>query len=1713
MHEDNVTSTQRIAQLLQEQLPLRRGQVGDDFVGIGQYPASGIKNSLHGNLYQLKLLTFFLCQGAQQGYDFCLATEMDAAEKFDDLVFRYQVPRQEQYHYRFLQAKHKQDVSKVIDWGALTTTDEGEFDLKKYFRSFLTVRQHIADAKLLPGNIQDCILCTNITLAASVISFLDEISEPDPFFNFNATEAKRYRFKPQFAERQALTTLFTANNELELLAQLLVGYTLNQEKIKLTTGLVKKYQHALTTILAKSAKGKAKFKPTFVNDFLTLSANTKALRTAFMRGLSRHQLTPEDLLTRELDVTDGVFKEIQGNLDFPPATTTDDVNAFLGCFVLAVGQPNQAELSKVLESKLSHVLNLGDGFVWAASLEKKVLNWMQEKTGSFINHQHATNFFSDLRAQLASFMLIGPTQWYCAVHRKTQIHFAKALAIDDFWQGSARCLVLHTQQLMHLVMLNLLQVVHARAEYQAQDTKLVLSAAMALDLQEDIRQALSVTSLRLVILECDRALTAEQVQQLLAICQHVLSRENIKLIVICEEKTVLHQQLSALAQPPLFKAVTPHITDLSEDAVNSFAQRTVTVSGETTTLGQLTNGFDANARRAFLTEALFPVLVEANSLEVPEYLTIRMKDFAKSCYIKRTMTRSTTIDMNKLAQASADRFVIANTTVTAMQQYFSAQAVMSIRNLDGTDLSQVRCVILETGYVSAQLSEVSKKFPHASIHLLVMSDGVLLWQDSYGGLGNLRDYLLPGSSAVTAAEVTFTPGQVTIISAIPGMGKSAVLEHHCDAHPQHVLHLRLKVNNTMLSEAHVDGIDDVMTLLCAMAGLTTPFAQHYVAYRLRYVPDLILQLDGFDEIAVAAQDTVIAMVKNLRQQSPTLQVVISTRPELCRKLENQFSQLAYDLVPLSFDDQVNYLMQYWSMWHKLDSNDATSQAKLDKYARELIQQFTAGITDTEAGFLGVPLQAAMLAESCKHDFLIYFQQEAVIVSCLLERLNVLSLYQKFVREKYVIYMQGKQSLPNELVLAHAMQEALNKSHQVLAFTRFFPDYLPRMQQCIGVTLLAPQQLLAVGVVTLNDDAIDFVHRTFAEYYIATLIVDYMSLPNDHALYQLARQLYAEQLHKPRYQVIVHFIGLLLSDTDNVQAKSCWHGLRDSLLCDLERDRQACIHLAKDEGEVVADERDEVSVTPTCLAEKLQKLSELERGNFDDVKHKIDDILFEISTLACSEFNSDALLPVLDKLSGFISSNWRHRYKYSGLCAWTTVAKRCIQQLYAQQQTPSEALTSALQWVSTLSRLSGGTSLSDSYKKSANENINYWETHTTPMLALIAREQQIDANYLQTLNAEKIALLVLVGKTLDREEYQSVCRQHKIFSDNADYQHLLEQVGGDAIDYAVVQLLRLGHFKTLSALLKRMPVQLNEEQCAKILVKFDALCKEDYYQDLMLELAQQTIHLPSIKKLLLDKRAVSIIDKIVEKNEKFNLTAADMQHLCSGQHLTWLEKAGARWVLRYKVLSRELATVFTAVYHEDRINGFHTNYVPCIFEGLALKLLPSVATRQARDINTYAFLQLVSESLHFSVNYHESRRMHTDELRQLCAVMERVLNLDFLTQPYLLIVIDCLIGVVKAINGQLLVTDQNIVVFDNAHDMDYRLSVHAQASMVSVLRWRLQHPTSDAMPTALYPAQQRVIPRRTGGQATSLLLMHPAPVSTQLAVGTTDDMLYAIKLPY
>ena len=145
----------------------RKSTAKDDLVHDDGSPednkASGLKNTLHGNIFQLKLLMWFIIRAINLGFEeFELDTENEkSGGKFDDLIFKFKIEEKSPKKSVFLQAKHKQNDNEVISIGNLLNKSEGDFSLIKYFTSY---RNSIKKNSISPSTSSQttCVIATNI---------------------------------------------------------------------------------------------------------------------------------------------------------------------------------------------------------------------------------------------------------------------------------------------------------------------------------------------------------------------------------------------------------------------------------------------------------------------------------------------------------------------------------------------------------------------------------------------------------------------------------------------------------------------------------------------------------------------------------------------------------------------------------------------------------------------------------------------------------------------------------------------------------------------------------------------------------------------------------------------------------------------------------------------------------------------------------------------------------------------------------------------------------------------------------------------------------------------------------------------------------------------------------------------------------------------------------------------------------------------------------------------------------------------------------------------------------------------------------------------------------------------------------------------------------------------------------------------------------------
>uniref|UniRef100_A0AAR5P3J4 NACHT domain-containing protein n=1 Tax=Dendroctonus ponderosae TaxID=77166 RepID=A0AAR5P3J4_DENPD len=168
------------------------------------YGASGLKTSIDGVVYQLQLLLLFLHRSLSHYHSIYLASEIDEAEKFDDVALKYKKSPSTAWLWRFVQAKHllypaKQPITPGQLF-SIAPKQDAKFSLHKYMHSFSKIKQNqfFSDSTL-----EEFTICTNAMFNPKAMMYFVEdkhFSEDRILFFPNTLQTKRYKLLPAAAK-------------------------------------------------------------------------------------------------------------------------------------------------------------------------------------------------------------------------------------------------------------------------------------------------------------------------------------------------------------------------------------------------------------------------------------------------------------------------------------------------------------------------------------------------------------------------------------------------------------------------------------------------------------------------------------------------------------------------------------------------------------------------------------------------------------------------------------------------------------------------------------------------------------------------------------------------------------------------------------------------------------------------------------------------------------------------------------------------------------------------------------------------------------------------------------------------------------------------------------------------------------------------------------------------------------------------------------------------------------------------------------------------------------------------------------------------------------------------------------------------------------------------------------------------------------------------
>ncbi|GAB6032880.1 hypothetical protein CHUAL_012078 [Chamberlinius hualienensis] len=407
--------------------------------------------------------------------------------------------------------------------------------------------------------------------------------------------------------------------------------------------------------------------------------------------------------------------------------------------------------------------------------------------------------------------------------------------------------------------------------------------------------------------------------------------------------------------------------------------------------------------------------------------------------------------------------------------------------------------------------------------------------------------------------------KVVLLSDGPGMGKTTsfikILNQFKNSKPSaFVLNINLRISEKMISKLSLNDTDDdfdeiinfLLTLINEQKSTLSSIilknmlnSKHHSVY---------LFFDGFDEISESEnQDAVIKLLKYLKDKTDA-KVWLSTRPLYLTTLKSELNVCTINFQEFNSIISTEYITNFYESCLKLCFKSSEIQDKMEKcesYVSSIINHSSNTFIGGQINFLRVPLQLRILAEGFMDNCLNFLISDEKYPTT--ESINLLHVYKKFITAKYEIYFKEKISYTQDKV-NKLLSDSFNHIHQILALKLIYSNKL-NVQNYLEKHFPNEENISiakSIGIVQSigEDGEVYFIHRTFAEYFIAQFIVVNIVNNSDSERNLLAKELYSYFEDLTGERVIQTFVDYLSIEDLDLPLHSAIINQDTSVFCNL-----------------------------------------------------------------------------------------------------------------------------------------------------------------------------------------------------------------------------------------------------------------------------------------------------------------------------------------------------------------------------------------------------------------------------------------------------------------------------------------------------------------------------------------------------------------------------------
>ncbi|XP_066149865.1 uncharacterized protein [Euwallacea fornicatus] len=778
---------------------------------------------------------------------------------------------------------------------------------------------------------------------------------------------------------------------------------------------------------------------------------------------------------------------------------------FMDKFRLIVRYPDRRKINRILSKQMGRYFELMDSDLATNTLKEYVLKWFlryKNKHSEFLLVENGRRFLNEIKRKIQTLMTIGLSITYPQQLRSFNIQFSNCLDVGSFLNSG--------EQILHVVSENpLLSAIKVdqslKAMLQTKDSCVFVSSKLmglknVRNLVFESFEARETHGLLVITCELNHQLKPEVAMGMSENLQRTMRKNHLKkLILITNRGNELGEKLIAsrtIVDRSSFES-------LNSESQTAILNKEVYFQGTKLPMKELVN---ENSASLLIDNETFLKLLNGDQIQIRHDEKYSVLD---SIYINRSLSPQ----------------IIANSALRDAS-LVSTQSIV-ISNITFGELSQIADDINIGGDLKKGVNLASAGMISSSISWLDFVNGKLVMKQFSGRADLWRKHLFLSDQNLNIPEDSLLQcwDKVIIVAADPGMGKSSLVSSiHRKLHTLDPTLWILRINlQDYVSSKHytipktiLDDINfnesagsEAATFISYMLLRGDEFSRKFLEVSLNSsneckTPKVILiqgvpklkhhikygalisghpVFDGFDEVCPKHKDSTLKLLKAL-QGTSVKQIWVTTRPQEVTALEDVLGVAAQYLNKLSEADKFQFLNEYQAKSTNTEKVSARLSSCFEAlrisersvsplyHLRKTHQIILDNVLPVE--FTDNPMHLTMLLNVVLYDDDVDFA-----------KMNLCFLYEKFKMIKFNRFHDEKTSTCTQNQADDDMRQAnvenLSHIHEAFAFEVLFPDFVD------SPMVFDKTRIARVGFISIHDDNVQFVHRSFAEYFVAAYL--------------------------------------------------------------------------------------------------------------------------------------------------------------------------------------------------------------------------------------------------------------------------------------------------------------------------------------------------------------------------------------------------------------------------------------------------------------------------------------------------------------------------------------------------------------------------------------------------------------------------------------------------